>query len=350
MRKTILFIAALVSLVSAAGCRRVVILSFDAPNLPPLDRLFVEGVNPQKDQRELSGLGQTIGYYDVSATVIRVRVTACVGTEMVSDHTGNYDIHDDEVTIPIDRNIDPSPGTLTTASCRGGLGRLDGGSNDTGAGGELGGMGGSGLGGAGGDTTGGMGGEAGAGGAGGSGAAGIDGGASDTGDCGTDTHAPICDPPSGDAGAIPDPPPISAECVQYCSNVQNTCGSVYDSIDSCQRYCALAGWAGTATRDNTLTCRNMYLVGPALVTCSNAGPSGGNSGCGYPCPNFCAAWISICHVDPSEASACLTACTMNSLATAGADPECRFQLLQRALYDTRYCDYVKYGSSCLSCD
>jgi hypothetical protein len=81
-----------------------------------------------------------------------------------------------------------------------------------------------------------------------------------------------------------------------------------------------------------------------------AGPNSvGN--CGGACPNFCAAWIGICHLDPSEASACVDACMTKVLATNGAEPACRFQLLQRALYDQRYCDYVKFGSgSCFSCD
>lgn len=358
MRKAILFIAALVSLVSAAGCRRVVILNFNAPNLPTPDRLFVEGVNPQKDQRELTGLTQTIGYYDVSASAIEVRVTACVGTELISDHTASYDIHDDEVTIPIEGDIDPTPGTKTKATCGNTLGRLDGGSNDSGAGGELGGAGGDGVGGAGGNTgvggaaAGGSGaGNAGQGGAGAGGAAGTDGGASDSAECGTDTHGPTCDPPAGDAGAgdIPNPPTISTDCIQYCSDMQTKCASVYDSTDSCQLYCALAGWTATAI-NNTLACRTGYLAtaDPSNSYCLRAAPAG-DSYCGFPCPNFCAAWIGICNPDPAEASACLAACQMNSNATAGADPACRFQLLQRALYDKRYCDYVKYGT-CLSCN
>jgi hypothetical protein len=230
---------------------------------------------------------------------------------------------------------------------------LDGGSNDSGTGGELGGAGGSGLGGAGGDTTGGMGGDGagGSGGAGAGGAAGTDGGASDSAECGTDTHGPVCEPPSGDAGTgdIQMPPPITAECDQYCSDMENKCRTVYDSSDSCRRYCALAGWAPTGSSANSLACRTMYLstAGPSNSYCSNASPSG-NANCGYPCPNFCAAWIGICNRDPSEASACLTACQMKGNATAGADPACRFQLLQQALYDKRYCDYVKFDS-CLSC-
>lgn len=346
MRKTILFIAALSSLVSAAGCRRVVILNFNAPKLGDVDRLFVEGINPIKPQRELTGLGQTIGYYDVSATRIEVRVTACAAGRLLADQQGVHDVVDDEVTIQIEDMIDPN--LRNTPSCGGGLARTD-----SGAGGEMGGAGGSGPGGAGGDTTGGMGGAAaggsgaggtGQGGAGVGGAAGTDGGASDTADCGTDTHGPVCEPPSGDAGTVPDPPTISPECMQYCSNARNVCGAtLYDSDDSCQRYCALSGWAATGTSANSLECRNMYLVGPSQTNCSSASADG-NSICGVPCFNFCAAWIGICHRDPSEASACLSGC-----AAAGANPACRFPLLQRALYDQRYCDYVKYGS-CLSCE
>jgi hypothetical protein len=361
MRKATLFIAALVSLVSAAGCRRVVILSFKAGNFPDVDRLFVEGVEPQKDQRELTGLGQTIGYYDVSATTIKVRVTACAGAELVSDHTDRYDIHDDEVTISIDGLIDSSPGTMTKASCRGGLGRLDGGSNDSGAGGELGGAGGGGPGGAGGDATSGMGGDAaggsgtggnGQGGAGAGGAGGTDGGASDSAECGTDTHGPTCDPPSGDPGVgdIPTPPTISADCVQYCSDIRTKCGAVYDSDDACQRYCALAGWTVTDPPPaNSLACRNHYLSAATPITsdCLRAGPTG-NAACGFACRNFCDAWVGICNPDPSEASACLTVCTTKMIAAPTAEPTCRFQLLQRALYDKRYCDYVKLNS-CLTC-
>jgi len=94
----------------------------------------------------------------------------------------------------------------------------------------------------------------------------------------------------------------------------------------------------------------MYLNGLSVLNCSSAGPSGGNSGCGVPCLNFCAAWARICNADPSEMSPCLTACSTNSHATVGADPECRFKFLERALYDKRYCAYVKYGTSCLSCE
>jgi hypothetical protein len=190
-------------------------------------------------------------------------------------------------------------------------------------------------------------GAGGSGGAGVGGAAGTDGGASDTAECGTDTHGPVCEPPSGDAGTgdIPIPPTISDDCIQYCSDMQKKCGTVYDSTDSCQRYCALAGW--TATGSNSLDCRNRYLLtaGPSNSDCSNASP-GGNSNCGIPCLNFCAAWISICNRDPGEASACVTAC---GAKTGGTDPECRFRLLQHALYDKRYCEYVKYGS-CFSCE
>ena len=93
----------------------------------------------------------------------------------------------------------------------------------------------------------------------------------------------------------------------------------------------------------------MYLSMPAPPSnlCSYAGPNG-NGTCGGACPDFCAAWIGICHPDPSEASACVNTCMAKALATSGVEPACRFQLLQRALYDTRYCDYVKFGGSLAS--
>jgi hypothetical protein len=345
MLKFLLFTAALATVVPTLGCqRRVVILSFNAPTLGRIDSLFIEGIEPQKAERELSGLQQTIGYYDVSTDHIRVRVRACADMEVLGDHTASYPVMSDEVTIPIDGIIDP--GLYPPRRCGMGLARKEGGSPDLGTGGEL---GGDGVGGAGDDSGGSALGGAGGDGTGLGGASGADGGAPDTAECGTDTHAPVCDPPSGDPGAgdIPDPPTISSDCMQYCSNMHNKCGGIYDSDDACQRYCALAGWAASG---NSLACRNIFLTpaAPPSSYCMAAGPdTAGN--CGGACPIFCAAWIGICHHDPSEMSACVDACMMKATATNGAEPACRFQLLQRALYDTRYCDYVKFGS-CFSCD
>jgi hypothetical protein len=343
--KLLLLVVALASVVPTLACqKRVVLVSFNAPELgsDDVDRVWVKGITPVKPSKEMTGL-QVIGYYDVSTPMITVLVWVCSkDDELVAFQRSQGWVKNDEATIEITRFIDRT--LADPPSCPKRLFRMDGGANDSGIGGGIGGDGVGGGSGVGGDTDSGTGGMA------VGGASGTDGGATDSAECGTDTHAPVCDPPSGDPGAgdIPDPPTISPECIQYCSDVRSKCGAVYPSDDSCQRYCALGGWSGTDPGGNSLACRNMYLNGPAQLTCANVGPSGGSAGCNYACPNFCAAWISICNPTPSEASACMAACSMNTVATRGADPECRFQFLERALYDKRYCAYVKYGS-CLSC-
>ena len=83
------------------------------------------------------------------------------------------------------------------------------------------------------------------------------------------------------------------------------------------------------------------------TNCLNAGPNG-NAICGLLCEDFCAAWTGICNPDPTEAGACVEACKAKG---GGNEPVCRFELLQRAIYDKRYCDYVKFGpGSCFSCN
>jgi hypothetical protein len=350
--KFLLMTAALASVAPTLACQpRVVLLRFNAPDLGSnVDRVFVKGITPSKDVMEMSGF-QVIGYYNVSTPSIKVRIWVCSEKdELLAYQESQNRVDHDEVTFVIDAMIDSHLDDLP--SCHKALARLDAGSNNSGSGGGTGdGGAGNTNAGAGGSAAGGAGGGA-LGGSGVGGTSGTDGGAADTAECGIDTHAPVCDPPSGDPGdgGMPDPPAISPACIQYCSDVRSKCGAVYDSDDSCQRYCARAGWAGTDLGSNSLACRNTFLNGPVQLTCSNVGPSGGSSGgCGYPCPNFCAAWISICNPDPGEASACMAACSMNTVATRGADPACRFQLLERALYDKRYCEHVKYGS-CFSCE
>jgi hypothetical protein len=359
MLKFLLFTAALASLTPTLGCQpRVVFLKFSAPMLE-VDTLWVEGVDPAKGPKPVIGL-QTLGYYDVSKTTIIVRITACLGKEMVAYQQGQYDVVHDEAIIQIDRGIKGIDPPMTPPhSCLPGQARREGGAPDSDVGGAaggdaVGGAGGDMDAGAGGNTVGGTGGSA-VGGAGVGGASGADGGAPDSAECGTDTHGPVCEAPSGDGGQVPDAGEISDACTQYCDNMQTTCASVsglYDSHDSCLRYCMRAGWVADGTSENSFACRNMYLANAPTFnpapSCQNAGPSGGGVNCGLVCDNFCKAWIGICSPDPTEAAACLAACKAKQ---AGNEPGCRFELLQRALYDQRYCNYVKFGpDSCFSCN
>jgi hypothetical protein len=281
---------------------------------------------------------------------------ACGGDEQLADEGGTYTVMNDAVVVGLSLSHQNRPCPIPGSDA--GYGGADGGS-------EVGATGGSGAGGSGGGT-------AGSGGGGGMtiGLGGADGGddrdaaAGETGDagadsaeCGTDTHAPACDPPTPDGTTAVGPPATySVACQSYCMTMQANCtgaNAAYDDMETCQRYCNEAGWPTTGNgrnTDNSLECRAYYANVAATVpvmapnACAYAGPSGGNV-CGTRCEDFCTALSALCPTT-SHLDTCMSTCGAFPMGTV--EPQCRFAYLQKTVMNRAFCDFANFGS-CLSC-
>ncbi len=346
MLKSTLIGALLIATTLAAGCRRVVLVSFtDSRNSGlSVDKLSVEGKNPVKEARILDRLSATLGYFDISTSEISLHTVVCSGDEELADVTANYPVMNDAVVVSLilsDQHvrcpiIEPGVDAGTGGSGEGGAaagGAGGGAAGSAGTGGMM--------------TTG----------AGGDGGADTTDAGVDTAECGTDTHAPACNPPTPDGGtSVPPPASFSAACDSYCQTIQTACtgaNSAYDSSDTCRRYCNDVAWpAGNGrNNDDSLGCRTYYATLAAgssfglQTLCAQAGPSGGNT-CGPQCEDFCAALSTLCPATP-HLDGCMTACGSFPMGTS--EPRCRFAFLQKAVFDSAYCDFAGFDS-CLKCD
>jgi len=354
----LLLLATLAALPSV-GCRRVTIVSFktDFPQLA--SSVFVDTpANPQKHAIHMNSLSETIGFYDLPGDHIQIDTWACSDGTVTLFSTDNYPISDDRVQVAVGLWHGPSAhcpqlmdGEVTGAPDAGADG-TDGVGGSTGTGGHV--------------DVGGDGGQAGSaddagtdagtgGGAGGSGS-GVD--AGDAVECGDDSHILTCASPSGapTGDDVVPAPTYTSDCDTYCADMQTTCPGQYASPESCRRYCAGVAWPAGAgmNRDDTLSCRTFYLMEAANLipaqrasACATAAAQGAPE-CGSACANFCTAWGALCPQYATDVTTCMDSCG-RAMAPGSSEPSCRFKLLEQAVYDRRYCDYVKFGS-CLSCN
>jgi hypothetical protein len=355
-----------------AGCRRVTIISFYTDNpAPQIDEVVVR-FSEIKGPLTLSRLDDQIGLYNLPGDRIEIWAWGCFGGKIVLSNRGEpqpYLIKADTVDVWLsvdeDENDSPCPKVLSDGGVSGipdvggaaGMGDMGMG----GATGSGGGDGGAGAGAGGANGCGGLGGGGGAGGTTDAGAGGGAGGLTGTGGC-DDAGAPVdagsCEPP-------PDPAPAprsvtpGAGCEDYCSRIVGPrdggaalCPGSYPDVASCVLYCTLAAWPQGTTNDalDNLGCRIHYLsrgegtAGPGTtrtMSCAAAGPTGGLIGeCGSnACVTFCDALAGICG---NSAPDCMRAC-----GTAPPQSTCRFNWLQRAASDPRYCHLIDFSSSCV---
>jgi hypothetical protein len=357
-----------------AGCRRVTVISFHTDSPPPqIDELVVQ-FSGIKGPLTLRGLDEEIGLYNLPGDRIEISAWACFKGKIVLSNRGAiqpYPIVADRVPVTLSVDDDERDSTCPMVLGDGSVSGIPGiGAGGAAGMGEMGGATGSGGGGTDGGASaggangcGGLGGGGAAGttdaGAGGNGGAGGVTGAGGCDDAGAPVDAGFCEPPPDPA---PTPPSVTpgAGCEDYCNRIVGPrdgggalCPGTYPDVASCVLYCTLAAWPQGTTADavDNLGCRYHYLssaegtAGPGTtrtMSCAAAGPTGGLHGeCGSnTCVTFCDALAGICG---SSAPDCMRACG------TGAPPQssCRFNWLQRASSDPRYCHLIDFSSSCV---
>lgn len=326
MPRQLLALFLLMASVALTGCR-VVVLKFDPEaDASDVNRVQVDGRDPDKGPIVLGSVRETVGYRGVSKHTIEVAVSACAGSELRFTGGGVLEIDDNDEVIVRLALVDapapcPIPGSNTIIP--------DGGTGGTGnAGGE--------------------------GGQGGGGAGGTDAGTGPDG-CDDDGATHCEDPAATPEAAVPPTltiTPVGA-CDTYCEAMmgpENLCPGIYADIQQCKDYCALAWSRPGDDRLDTLSCRTSFIVmarmpgGQRAALCEGAGPSGAAQ-CGGACFVFCSALHRLC---PGKSPDCVSACNA-ARGRLPAEPGCRFRLLPRAISDARYCDYVDFSSGCVTC-
>jgi hypothetical protein len=193
-------------------------------------------------------------------------------------------------------------------------------------------------------------------------------GGGETGDVpevGLDAQPACMEPADGGPPPIVRPAVVRPECESFCQVMQSNCPQVYQTSDRCLFACEELAWPAKSTMggESTIECRRDIALSAATLNdpierhnrCLRASIDSVNA-CGRSCRVYCSTGARVCDTYFPKAidceSDCYTAMTQIERGTNEfyyAFMLCRFQVLERAVFDRSLCSQAAPNNTCGTC-